>query len=179
MTIIATTGNFSVDFCSALQGMLIKNAAILEKLHSVDTLVIDKTGTLTVGQPRLLSLTSVNSGDGGGTTLLLLAASLQSGSEHPLARAVLQALIDGQTEPEQLVRHIGRVKASRAELLEALGQTGAVLMSKSLNADVTGKTIFFTSIAEAKFRSPVRPGDTVTEKSSSQESTTTHIIICY
>ncbi len=46
-------------------------------------------------------------------------------------------------------------------IVEALGQTGAVLMSKSLNADVTGKTIFFTSIAEAKFRSPVRPGDTL------------------
>lgn len=46
-------------------------------------------------------------------------------------------------------------------IVEALGQTGAVLMSKSLNADVTGKTIFFTSIGEAKFRSPVRPGDTL------------------
>lgn len=46
-------------------------------------------------------------------------------------------------------------------IVEALGQTGAVLMSKSLNADVTGKTIFFVSIAEARFRSPVRPGDTL------------------
>lgn len=46
-------------------------------------------------------------------------------------------------------------------IVEALGQTGAVLMSKSLNADVTGKTIFFTSIGEAKFRNPVRPGDTL------------------
>jgi len=46
-------------------------------------------------------------------------------------------------------------------IVEALGQTGAVLMSKSLNADVTGKTIFFTSITEARFRQPVRPGDTL------------------
>jgi 3-hydroxyacyl-[acyl-carrier-protein] dehydratase len=46
-------------------------------------------------------------------------------------------------------------------IVEALGQTGAVLMSKSLNADVTGKTIFFTGIAEARFRQPVRPGDTL------------------
>jgi len=46
-------------------------------------------------------------------------------------------------------------------IVEALGQTGAVLMSKSLNADVTGKTIFFTGISEARFRSPVRPGDTL------------------
>jgi 3-hydroxyacyl-[acyl-carrier-protein] dehydratase len=46
-------------------------------------------------------------------------------------------------------------------IVEALGQTGAVLMSKSLNADVTGKTIFFTGISEARFRQPVRPGDTL------------------
>jgi 3-hydroxyacyl-[acyl-carrier-protein] dehydratase len=46
-------------------------------------------------------------------------------------------------------------------IAEAIAQTGAVLMSKTLNADVTGKTIFFTSIAAAKFRNPVRPGDTL------------------
>ena len=49
-------------------------------------------------------------------------------------------------------------------LVEALGQTGAVLMSKSLNADVRGKTIFFTGITEARFRRPVRPGDTLEMK---------------
>lgn len=46
-------------------------------------------------------------------------------------------------------------------IVEAMGQTGAVLMSKSLDADVNGKTIFFTSITEARFRQPVRPGDTL------------------
>ncbi|CAN5293039.1 3-hydroxyacyl-ACP dehydratase FabZ [soil metagenome] len=44
-------------------------------------------------------------------------------------------------------------------IVEAIAQTGAVLMSKSLNADVNGKTIFFTSLDNCKFRSPVRPGD--------------------
>lgn len=44
-------------------------------------------------------------------------------------------------------------------IVEAIAQTGAVLMSKSLNADVTGKTIFFTSLDNCKFRHPVRPGD--------------------
>lgn len=44
-------------------------------------------------------------------------------------------------------------------IVEALGQTGAVLMSKSLNADVSGKTIFFMSVDGARFRKPVRPGD--------------------
>ena len=46
-------------------------------------------------------------------------------------------------------------------LIEALGQTGAVLMSKSLDVDVEGKTIFFMSIDGVRFRAPVRPGDTV------------------
>ena len=44
-------------------------------------------------------------------------------------------------------------------ICEAMAQTGAVLMSKSLNADVEGKTILFTSIDNARFRTPVRPGD--------------------
>lgn len=44
-------------------------------------------------------------------------------------------------------------------IIEALGQTGAVLMSKTLNADVEGKTIFFMSVDNCRFRSPVRPGD--------------------
>lgn len=44
-------------------------------------------------------------------------------------------------------------------IVEALGQTGAVLMSKSLDADVTGKAIFFMSVDGARFRKPVRPGD--------------------
>ena len=44
-------------------------------------------------------------------------------------------------------------------IIEALAQTGAVLMSKSLNADVSNKTIYFTSLENVRFRSPVRPGD--------------------
>jgi 3-hydroxyacyl-[acyl-carrier-protein] dehydratase len=44
-------------------------------------------------------------------------------------------------------------------IIEALGQTGGILMSKSLNADVTGKTIFFASVDGCRFRAPVRPGD--------------------
>ncbi len=44
-------------------------------------------------------------------------------------------------------------------IIEALAQTGAVLMSKSLDADVTGKTIFFMSLDNCRFRQPVRPGD--------------------
>jgi 3-hydroxyacyl-[acyl-carrier-protein] dehydratase len=46
-------------------------------------------------------------------------------------------------------------------IVEALAQTGAVLMSKSLDVDTTGKTIFFVSLDNCRFRTPVRPGDVV------------------
>lgn len=57
--------------------------------HRVDTVAFDKTGTLTVGQPRLLALVAAPGVDE--AAALKTAASLQSGSEHPLARAVLAA----------------------------------------------------------------------------------------
>ncbi|MGA0571953.1 heavy metal translocating P-type ATPase [Variovorax sp. VNK109] len=74
---------------AAKQGILIKDAQALELAHRVDTVAFDKTGTLTVGQPRLTAF--VVAPDADEAALLVVAASLQSGSEHPLARAVVQA----------------------------------------------------------------------------------------
>jgi Cu+-exporting ATPase len=74
---------------AAKYGILIKDAQALELAHKVDTVAFDKTGTLTVGQPRL---TALQVADGlNDEDVLKAAASLQSGSEHPLARAVVQA----------------------------------------------------------------------------------------
>jgi Cu+-exporting ATPase len=70
-------------------GILIKDAQALELAHKVDTVVFDKTGTLTVGRPRMTSLVAVPSASE--QALLHIAASLQSGSEHPLGRAVVAA----------------------------------------------------------------------------------------
>jgi Cu+-exporting ATPase len=73
----------------AQAGVLIKNAEALERMEKVDTLVIDKTGTLTEGQPKLVQIES-----GEGWTdheLLRLAASVERASEHPLAKAVVAA----------------------------------------------------------------------------------------
>jgi Cu+-exporting ATPase len=72
---------------AARQGILIKDAEALEQAHKVDTVAFDKTGTLTVGQPRL-SAFIVTPGSNE-SEQLAAAASLQSGSEHPLARAVV------------------------------------------------------------------------------------------
>jgi Cu+-exporting ATPase len=69
-------------------GILIRNAEALEVLGKVDTLVVDKTGTLTEGKPRLTTIQTVNDFQEG--ELLELAAGLERGSEHPLARAVVE-----------------------------------------------------------------------------------------
>ncbi len=74
---------------AARAGILIKDAQALELAHRADTVAFDKTGTLTVGHPRLVAFVAV--GDAEESAQLCAAASLQSGSEHPLARAVLNA----------------------------------------------------------------------------------------
>lgn len=74
---------------AAKHGILIKDAQALELAHKVDTVAFDKTGTLTVGRPHLTAFEVVPGRDE--PTLLAAAASLQSGSEHALARAVVRA----------------------------------------------------------------------------------------
>jgi Cu+-exporting ATPase len=73
----------------ATAGVLFKSAEAIEHLRKVDTLVTDKTGTLTEGKPRLVSIEPANGFDP--AKLLLLAASLERGSEHPLAAAIVSA----------------------------------------------------------------------------------------
>jgi len=82
MSIMVGTGK------GAMLGVLIKNAEALEILEKVDTLVVDKTGTLTEGKPRLISVTVGDDFDE--ATVLRLAASLERGSEHPLAEAIVR-----------------------------------------------------------------------------------------
>ena len=82
MSIMVGTGR------GAGAGVLIKNAEALETLEKVDTLVIDKTGTLTEGKPRV---TAAHAVDGDENALLKLAASIEQGSEHPLGAAMVAA----------------------------------------------------------------------------------------
>ena len=72
----------------ATNGILFKNAEAIEVLRKVDTLVVDKTGTLTEGKPKLIGVKPASGYDEPG--LLRLAASLERGSEHPLANAIVQ-----------------------------------------------------------------------------------------
>jgi P-type Cu+ transporter len=72
-------------------GVLIRSAEALETLAKVDTLVIDKTGTLTEGKPQVSAVMAAPGGAYSGDQLLSMAASLESASEHPLARAIVRA----------------------------------------------------------------------------------------
>jgi len=82
MSIMVATGK------GATLGVLFKNAEAIELLRKVDTLVVDKTGTLTEGKPKLVSVEAVGSYDA--NRLLRLAASLERASEHPLAAAIVK-----------------------------------------------------------------------------------------
>src|SRR3972149_7780191 len=82
MSIMVATGK------GATMGVLFKNAESIEVMRQVDTLVVDKTGTLTVGKPKLIDLLPLQGFDE--KTLLSYAAGLERGSEHPLAEAIVR-----------------------------------------------------------------------------------------
>jgi Cu+-exporting ATPase len=82
MSIMVGTGR------GAQAGVLIRNAEALEAMVKVDTLLVDKTGTLTEGKPRLVTVTGLNGSSE--EEVLALAAGLEQGSEHPLAAAILE-----------------------------------------------------------------------------------------
>ena len=86
MSIMVATGK------GATLGVLFKNAEAIETMRKVDTLVVDKTGTLTVGKPKLTGV--VAAGDMQEEELLKLAASLERASEHPLAAAIVNGAGD-------------------------------------------------------------------------------------
>ena len=80
----------------AQAGVLIKNAEALERMEKIDTLVIDKTGTLTEGKPRVVAVTPASGFDE--AQVLRLAASVERGSEHPLAAAIVAAAAERKLE---------------------------------------------------------------------------------
>ena len=82
MSIMVGTGH------GARAGVLVRNAEALELMEKVDTLVVDKTGTLTEGKPKLVGITPLPGFDA--DELLQLVASLERGSEHPLAAAIVK-----------------------------------------------------------------------------------------
>jgi Cu+-exporting ATPase len=109
MSIMVGTGR------GATAGVLVKNAEALELMEKIDTLVVDKTGTLTVGKPKLIAVEPWNGFEE--TEVLRLAASLECGSEHPLAAAI----VEGAKE-----RGIELPASSDFDSITGKGVTGAV-----------------------------------------------------
>jgi Cu+-exporting ATPase len=109
MSIMAGTGR------GAKAGVLIKNAESLEGFEKVDTLIVDKTGTLTEGKPKLMSV--VAAAEFEQAEVLALAASLERGSEHPLA----EAIVSGATE-----KGAALTNASEFKSITGKGVTGTI-----------------------------------------------------
>ncbi|WP_346427328.1 heavy metal translocating P-type ATPase [Caulobacter sp. 17J65-9] len=100
----------------AQAGVLIKNAEALERFEKVDTLVVDKTGTLTEGRPAVVAIEPAAGFDE--QELLRLAASLERNSEHPLADAVVRAAVDRSialTEASEFDSPVGKGVVGRVE----------------------------------------------------------------
>jgi Cu+-exporting ATPase len=100
---------------AASAGILIKNAEALERLEKVDTLVVDKTGTLTLGKPKVTAVVPAQRFDE--NILLKFAASVERGSEHPLAAAIVAAAAD---------RHIELYPVGNFDAPSGKGATGTV-----------------------------------------------------
>jgi Cu+-exporting ATPase len=151
MSIMVGTGK------GATLGVLIKNAEALEIMEKVDTLVVDKTGTLTEGKPKLVSLTAVN--DFNEAEVLRLGASLERASEHPLAEAIVSGAKDKDIalSPADDFESItgkgvtgtveGRVVAlGNIRLLESLGIEPAGLPQLAEAGRAQGQTVMFVAI---------------------------------
>ncbi len=151
MSIMTATGK------GATFGVLFKNAEAIEIMRKVDTLVVDKTGTLTEGKPKLVKVEVTNGVDE--TLLLKLAATLERGSEHPLAEAIVDGAGErgvelGKAESFESVTGKGvtgkvdgkRVALGNARLLESLGVDPGALAERAEALRQEGQTVMFVSI---------------------------------
>lgn len=141
----------------AKHGVLIKNAEALERMEKVDTLVVDKTGTLTEGRPKL---TRIVTAEGfAEEDVLALAAALESGSEHPLANAIIMAAkeknltlaavsdFDAPTGKGVMGTINGkRVAIGNARLLKELGAEDTAFMAQADVLRSQGATAMFMAI---------------------------------
>ncbi|MDX9714661.1 MAG: heavy metal translocating P-type ATPase [Dissulfurispiraceae bacterium] len=82
----------------AENGILIRDAAALETAHKINTVVLDKTGTITKGEPELIGITSLDGGMTDHDELLIFAASAERYSEHPVGQAILKKALDKKLE---------------------------------------------------------------------------------
>ncbi len=151
MAIMVGTGR------GARAGILIKNAEALETFQKVDTIVLDKTGTLTQGRPELMSVTAI-----GGETderIVRLSASLERGSEHPMAAAIVEAAAANQLQliqPDGFRSLTGRgvvgtvagheIAVGNERLFEELEISSAGLIEQAEPMRRDGQTVVFVAV---------------------------------
>lgn len=141
----------------ATAGVLFKNAEAIEVMKKVDTLVIDKTGTLTVGKPKIVEIVPVNGFDE--NRILYFAASLERGSEHPLAAAIVKgaeergiSLTDVQEFESVTGKGVmGKIEGSKIalgnkKLLDDIGIDPALVLDKADTMRAEGQTVMFVSV---------------------------------
>ncbi len=141
----------------AMAGVLIKNAEVLEIMEKVDTLVVDKTGTLTEGKPKLVTVHTTGGADE--QQSLQLAASLERASEHPLAEAIVRGADEkgielAQTRNFQSFTGKGvtgdvdghQVALGNIKLLESLGIDPGDLPQQADTLRTEGQTVMFLAI---------------------------------
>jgi Cu+-exporting ATPase len=154
MSIMVATGR------GALAGVLIKHAEALETLEKVETLLVDKTGTLTEGKPRLVSVAAAD--DTSEAEILALASGLERGSEHPLAAAILAGAAARGVAPTSVdafrsltgrgvIGEAGgrRVALGNARLLEGLGIDAGEFGKRAEALREEGQTVMFLSAGDA------------------------------
>ena len=167
MSIMVATGR------GALAGVLFKNAEAIERLRDVDTLVVDKTGTLTEGRPRLVSVVPAEGFEESG--LLRLFASLERSSEHPLAAAIVRGAeergvaLESATDFESRTGRgvVGRVDGHALALGNAalMQEVGALAdgLDRALEAErAEGRTVMLLAV-DGRYAGAVSVADPIKE----------------
>lgn len=167
MSIMVATGR------GATAGVLFKNAEAIETLKKVDTLVMDKTGTLTLGKPRLVEVIPASGVEG--KSLLHVAASIEQGSEHPLAAAIVGGAEEREitlSKPESFQSRTGKgvlgkvdgkeVGLGNIKLLEELGISPGKLSEKAEVMRGDGQTVMFV-VSEGKMMGLIGVADPIKE----------------
>jgi Cu+-exporting ATPase len=167
MSIMVGTGR------GAGEGILIRNAESLEIFEKVNTLVVDKTGTLTEGKPRLTEVIPAEGFDA--TNLLQSVASLEKASEHPLAAAILAGAREKKIElvpvtDFQSITGKGvtgtlqskRIGVGNAALIEELGASSETLQARAESLRKEGQTVMFVT-SDGRFAGLIAVADPVKE----------------
>jgi P-type Cu+ transporter len=151
MSIMVATGK------GATLGVLFRDAEAIEVMRQVDTLVVDKTGTLTVGKPRIMHVKTASGWDE--SQLLRFAATLEAASEHPLAAAIVQSALERAISPsktEQFESITGKGVKGRVEgravtlgnrvLMEDEGIPTTELATVAEELRTQGQTVMFVAV---------------------------------